>query len=198
MVSTTLAIWKTGVLCPCLVLFALGVLGCSNGEGPADKLTAVFSFGNAKHLNELQSKNLMVKKNAIYYLGKKGEEKAVPLLIDLLDPNQPKNIRLTAVIALGKIRQAASADSLIRLLEAHDDDLRGEAIWALGQIKEPKAIPRLARLMDDDKVRLTAIWAMGNIGDESAVPILTTLLSHEDKFVRHNAAQSLKKIGNAD
>jgi hypothetical protein len=200
MVSTTHLRSKKGFPHLFLLLSVLVALGCSAGEqeGDVGKPGGHFSFGAAKYLYEIKSRNPMVKKNAIYYLGEKGEAKAVPLLIGLLGPDEPKNIRLSAIIALGKIGKAASADALIQLLKADDNDLRREAIWALGQIKDPKAIPRLAGLLDDANVRLTAIWAMGNIGDKSAVPVLTGLLTDDNRFVRHNAAQSLKKIGNID
>jgi HEAT repeat protein len=155
-----------------------------------------FSFGTGKYMKEAKSRNLMVRVNAIYYLGEKGAENAVPMLIAFLSREEPREIRLNAIIALGKIKQSDSVDALIQLLQERDEQLRGEVAWALGQIREPKAIVPLAGLLNDSKVRLTAIWAMGNIGDESAVPLLTGLLTHENKFVRYNAAQSLKKIGN--
>lgn len=200
MVLTIFAKTKRGLFLSFLFFFVLGGVGCSaeDREEYLNKLMERFSFGAARYLNDIESKNLMVRKNAIYYLGEKRVEKAVPLLINFLGPNEPKTIQRNAIIALGKIKQASSADPLIRLLQEGDDELRCEVIWALSQIKDPKAIRPLAGLLNDRKTRLTAIWAMGQIGDKSAVPLLTELLAHENKFVRHNAAQSLKKIGKID
>ena len=180
-----------------LFLFILA-FGCSAGdrEEYSNGLMGHFSFGTGKYMKKAKSRNLMVRVNAIYYLGEKGAENALPMLIAFLSREEPREIRLNAIIALGKIKQSDSVDALIQLLQERDEQLRGEVAWALGQIREPKAIVPLAGLLNDSKVRLTAIWAMGNIGDESAVPLLTGLLTHENKFVRYNAAQSLKKIGN--
>jgi HEAT repeat protein len=183
-----------------LPLVVLGFLGCSSGDGEGylNQLMARLSLGTVRYLAEAESRNLMVRKNAIYYLGEKREEKAVPRLIEFLEPDEPKEIRMSAVVALGKIQLKSSADPLIQILNEGDEDLMDQAIWALGQIKAPAAIPSLADLLGDSSVRLTAIWAMGNIRNRSAVPILTDLLTHENKFVRYNAAQSLKKIGKID
>jgi len=184
---------KRGFLYPFLFVCVLVGVGCSSGDQGEH-----LSFGAGRYLRDIKSSNVLVRKNAIYYLGEKRVKEAVPLLIDLLDADQPKSVKLNAVSALGKIQESSSVDVLIQLLDEKDDELREEAIWALGQIKDPKAIMPLSRLATDNGDRLAVIWAMGNIGDKTAVPLLTELLNKENKFVRYNAAQSLKKIGQID
>jgi hypothetical protein len=87
-------------------------------------LLALFLFLNygcslndtEKYLQELKSENVMVRNNAIYYLGENKEKLAVPMLIELLNNDQPKEIRLNAIEALGKIEEAISVEALVALL----------------------------------------------------------------------------------
>ena len=148
-----------------------------------------------KYLQDLKSENVMVRNNAIYYLGKNREKLAAPMLIELLNNDQPKEIRLNAIEALGKIEEDSSVEALVALLNEEDKEIKMAACDALGMIKNAKAAGHLIRILQDEDIRLTAIWALGNIGDKNAVPALTTLLDDKDKYVSSNAAKALKKIG---
>jgi bilin biosynthesis protein len=183
-----------------LILFACAVSACSTKdlEGYAEDLMKRFKIGSAGYMADLKSTNIMVKKNAIYYLGQKKSKKAVPHLIDLADSDQPKVIRLNAIMALGKIGEASAAEALIRCLDEGDIEIRTAAVCALGQMKDPKGVePRLG-VIHDQRLQLTVIWALGNMGEEAAVPVLTGLLASDDRFVRYNAGRALKKIGDLD
>ena len=79
-----------------------------------------------------------------------------------------------------------------------DFELRRNAISALGQTKEPAAIPGLVETLrseDNPDLRDSIVDALGDIGDPAAVPGLTEALSDEDWGVRNTAAYSLGKIG---
>ena len=166
-------------------------------------LLALFLFLNygcisndtEKYIADLKSENVMVLNNAIYYLGENKEKLAVPMLIQLLNNDQPKETRLNAIEALGKIEEAISVEALVALLNEEDKEIKMAACDALGIIKNAKAVGHLIRILQDKDIRLTAIWALGNIGDKSAIPALTTLLDDKDKYVSSNAAKALKKIG---
>ena len=166
-------------------------------------LLALFLFLNygcisndtEKYIADLKSENVMVLNNAIYYLGENKEKLAVPMLIQLLNNDQPKETRLNAIEALGKIEEAISVEALVALLNEEDKEIKMAACDALGMIKNAKAAGHLIRILQDEDIRLTAIWALGNIGDKNAVPALTTLLDDKDKYVSSNAAKALKKIG---
>ena len=148
-----------------------------------------------KYLQDLKSENVMVRNNAIYYLGENKEKLAVPMLIELLNNDQPKETRLNAIEALGKIEEAISVDPLVALLNEEDKEIKMAACDALGMIKNAKAAGPLIGILQDKDIQLTAIWALGNIGDKSAVPALTRLLNDQDKYVSSNAAKALKRIG---
>ena len=179
-----------------LVFLPICLFGCSADEegGLVKDLIGRFSNDTEKYLKDLKSENTMVRKKAINYLGEKRTKAAVPLIIEILNMDQSKAIRLSSIVALGNIGESSSVEALIELLKERDDEIRNEAIRVLGSIKDPRAVRPLLDILYDKDVQLTVIWALGNIGEKSTVPVLTRLLSHEDKFVRYNAAQSLKKI----
>lgn len=164
-------------------------------------ILSVFTFGcfsddTEKYLKDLKSENIEVRNDAIYHLGENKEKGAVPMLIKLLnDNNEPREIRLNTIEALGKIGESNSIDALAGVLRERDKEIRIAAVEALGKIKDPRAIPSLIDALEDKDIQLFVIWALGNIGDESAIPALTSLLDHEDKYIRYNAAQSLRRIG---
>ena len=148
-----------------------------------------------KYIADLKSENVMVRNKAIYYLGENKEKLAVPMLIEFLNNDQPKETRLNAIEALGKIEEAISVEALVALLNEEDKEIKMAACDALGMIKNAKAVGHLISILEDKDIQLTAIWALGNIEDKSAVPALTTLLNDKDKYVSSNAAKALKKIG---
>lgn len=158
---------------------------------------AIFTYGcsSDKYLKDLNSENIEVRNNAIYYLGENKERRAVHTLIKFLNNDQPKQTRLRAIEALGKIGDSNSVEPLVTLLTEKDKEIRIAAIESLGKIKDPKAIPSLLNVLQEEDIQLYVIRVLGNIGDKSAVPALTLLLDDKNEHVRYNAAQSLKKIG---
>jgi epoxyqueuosine reductase len=74
--------------------------------------------------------------------------------------------------------------------------LRNVAV-ALGNSKNPKAIPALARALQDPEplIREHAAWALGQIGGVQAKQILEQVRSHEtDPTVRAEIAQTLGEM----
>lgn len=155
--------------------------------------------GTEQNMRELKSANIMVRNRAIYNVGKRKDKTAATLLVKFLRNDQPTETKLCAIKALGNIGEGDSIDALVGVLEEADSDMRVAAVEALGKIKNPRGVPPLVSVLEDDEeegIKLTAIWALGNIRDKSAIPALTELLHDPDEYVRYNAAQSLKKIGN--
>lgn len=164
-----------------LVIFLIVVSGC------------IF-FNKEKYLKDLGNDNVMVRYEAICKLGEKKEKSAVSSLVKLLADSQPKVIRLTVIEALGKIGQEEAVSHLVSVLDGKDSEIRTAACDALGQIGSAKAVSGLAKVSGDKDIQPTAIWALGNIGDPGAVPALAKLLDDQDKYVRFNAYQALKKL----
>jgi HEAT repeat protein len=108
-------------------------------------------------------------------------------------------IRPDLIEALGKIGDRAAVNSIISRLNDDNLSVRGKAIEALGKLGDRRAVPALVSVLEQkDKKNesevLIAIWALGNIGDKSAEPILNSLLGDNNKYVRYNSTQALKKI----
>ena len=153
---------------------------------------------NVRFIEDLNSENVMVKKNAIYHLGKSKEKRAIPMLVSVMNESELKEVRLLCIDALGSIGKNGSIEALADILREKDVEMKKAAVEALGKSKNPKAVKHLLPMIEDKEVRLVAIWALGNIGDKSAIAGLTNVLDDEDEYIRHNAAQSLKKIGSAE
>ena len=106
-----------------------------------------------KYIEDLHSENIMVKNNAIYYMGKYKEERAVPMLIRLLGDNQQKETRLCSINALGKIGDDRSVEALVEILRNTNKEIRIAAVEALGKIKNSKATKPLLNILADEDIR---------------------------------------------
>ena len=76
---------------------------------------------------------------------------------------------------------------------------REEAVRALGEIGDKRAVPHLIQALGDQytKVREAAASALGHIGDEQAAPHLVQALGDQNVRVRSEAVQALSQIGRA-
>ncbi|MGH7469926.1 MAG: HEAT repeat domain-containing protein [Longimicrobiales bacterium] len=85
-----------------------------------------------------------------------------------------------------------------------DDDVvvRREAVQALGQQEDPRAVAALSRALREDtdaQVRKSAAWALGQIEDARAVPALSEALRRDrDVEVRRTAVWALGEIESAN
>jgi HEAT repeat protein len=105
--------------------------------------------------------------------------------------------RQRAALAMGRV--GAPDWATVPLLGALDrrvpQPVRSQAAWALGQMKDRKAVqPLMAVLREDPELANEAANALGVIG-EPAVPPLTAALSSDDAQVRQMAVKSLGKMG---
>ena len=91
-------------------------------------------------------------------------------------------VRLHAVEALGKTRSPEAVNPLLSVLfNDRDRAVREDAIRALGQIGDPRAVEFLVTAMKEPGLRPLAIEALGRIGDRCAVPVLITVLEAVDR-----------------
>ncbi|MFN3699646.1 MAG: HEAT repeat domain-containing protein, partial [Dictyoglomus sp.] len=81
-----------------------------------------------------------------------------------------------------------------------DEDVRGAAAKALGEIKDKRAVePLISALKDEDwYVREAAAYALGEIGDSRAVEPLISALKDKDEIFQFVAKEALKKITGMD
>jgi succinoglycan biosynthesis transport protein ExoP len=156
-----------------------------------------------EYLKNLKSSNIIIQREAVNKLGLLQIKDAVPEMIRLLEKGSVENAPFI-IEALGKIEDKAAVSPLIAMLGKDNVLIREKAIEALGKIGDKRAVPALIPVLEQKDNRtegevFTAIWALGNIGDKSAEPVLTSLLGDNNKYVRYNVEQALKKIhGNTD
>ena len=105
------------------------------------------------------------------------------------------------VASAGEI-QESQVESLIKQLQ--DEDVRSNAVEALGQIRSKDAVPALIQALQDQdpEVHVRAASALVQIGTpktlkalKTAVPDLIQALQDRDKGVRADAASVLGMIG---
>ncbi|MEM4359453.1 MAG: HEAT repeat domain-containing protein, partial [Candidatus Bilamarchaeaceae archaeon] len=152
---------------------------------------------NEEQLKEItrmlkEGKTWEEREGAAEALGKIGDARAVPVLIDALK-DKDRYVRYEAAEALGKIGDARAVPVLIDALKDKDRYVRYEAAEALGKIGDARAVPVLIdALKDKDRyVRYEAAEALGKIGDARAVPVLIDALKDKDRYVRYEAAEAL-------
>jgi hypothetical protein len=147
---------------------------------------------------------------AMYWLARNNQEQAVEwmknesraqiILMCLEQPNFDKEATPWLVYFVGEVKEIRVVElliaKLIAKLDDEDKDVRRAACYALGQIKDVRAVePLIAKLDDEDKdVRSAAYDALGKIKDVRAVEPLIAKLDHEDKDVRRAACYALREI----
>ena len=95
------------------------------------------------------------------------------------------------------LKRKGNIEGLIQALNYQDDqNVRREAVWALGQIGDKRAVEPLISCLDDDcLMKELAARSLGEIGDQAALNPLIELLEDDNLDVRGSAAKALGKIG---
>lgn len=166
------------------MMFLLMLLACGpstddiarNLESPnpavrADTAKIARNFGSdgveKALIGALEDELEQVQVHAIESLAELEAKQAAPALIGIVDLQEasPKVLR-AAVDALGRLGDTEAVPTLLVYLEA----------------REQTAPP------------LNAIWALGNLEDHRALPILSRLRESKDPYVRWNANQALRNL----
>lgn len=122
-------------------------------------------------------------------------EPVIPLLIENLKDRFIK--RCYPADALSEIGEVAVPE-LIDALEHKKVRVRRGAAYALGNIKDKRAVDPLIKLLRDRNkyVRRSAVSALGKIRDKKAIkPLKEIALKDRDKIVREYAVKALEKLG---
>ncbi|HET9984571.1 MAG TPA: M56 family metallopeptidase [Longimicrobiales bacterium] len=95
-----------------------------------------------------------------------------------------------------------TVEALIEATRDSEPDVRVQAVHALGELGDPKAVAALGAALRGDAnagVRKMAAWSLGEIGDAAAVPHLAVAVrTDRDVEVRKMAAWALGEIGHPD
>ena len=116
------------------------------------------------------------------------------LISRLREPEDDVRPFLEALIQIG----APAVDPLIAALADSDFDLRVNAIEALGEIGDARAVEPLLQALKVDAICISAAVALCRVGDERGLDPLTNALADRNVFVRVNAVEALGQIGRAN
>jgi HEAT repeat protein len=104
------------------------------------------------------------------------------------------DVRIALVNVLEAVATDDAVDPLLRTLDDTDENVRVEAVEALGVVKNRRAVlPMLARYPreNDAQVRYEILTTLGLIGDPAAVALLDTETRSRDPYARMWAMSAL-------
>ena len=145
-------------------------------------------------IDSLKDTDEFLTMQALSMLVEMGDD-ALDELIDGLS-NSDKNVRKNCAKALGEISNPKSIDALIKALSDSNKWVRRESSSALSKMGSEAVEPLIQCLDDADwRVKGAAAWALGNLKDNRAVTPLCKLLDQDNNgFVKQGALSSLKLI----
>ena len=124
----------------------------------------------------LQDTVKAVREEAVAALAAIGDA-AIPSLVTALR-HEDWLVRLHAVESWGKAQAKRAVEPLLSVLfNDQDSAVREDAVRALGEIGDPRAVEYLFTAMREPRLRTLAVEALGRIGDARAVPVLIDVLS---------------------
>jgi HEAT repeat protein len=135
-----------------------------------------------------QSKNddPRIRRYLALVLGKLGDRRATPVLIEGLHDNDAET-RLYTIVALGELRDPGAVPNLIEATRDDDKDVRKTAAFSLGAIGDPRAVPALVSMLEDQvpDVRFNAAIALSRFGDKRAIGTLHDMLDRQRLAAAH-------------
>ncbi len=141
---------------------------------------------------------LRERRYAIEALGFVGDHPDVNDLIQDLAERPEKEARISALFAMGRSGSPAWQKVILEQIEAEDDEIRLQAVWAAGEARLRAAVPALSDIATeatDTRLRATAVTALGHIGDpETAGLLLPIAADEEDEAVRDAARAALDEV----
>ena len=144
-------------------------------------------------LKDLKSEDASKKFAAIFMLGNMKNKKATPVLLELLSRDPDPNMRLSALKAVGALKDPSTVPHLAKYLDSKE--LRQEAVKALVKIGNKPAVKVLIGGLRKKDVQVAAAQGLGEIADPSAKPALVALLSKtEDPRLRGVSALAIRRI----
>jgi hypothetical protein len=140
--------------------------------------------------------SLEVARRALESLAYINDER-VTRLIDAAYAHSDPLMRQSALFAMGRSADRFWAETVLAELHSDDPAMRYEAARASGEMRLPRALPSLARLIAQDRdaeVKTVAIWAMGEIGGKRARQLLEQLADSDDEVQTAAAEEALERM----
>jgi len=189
-------------------------------SGPTSTLLQIIRAEDERrwddHLRALLSdKNARVRKRAALAAGRIGDERAVPVLVDLLKQDRDNDVRQMAAFAIGEIESPAGADALMAVLNnmGEPSEVRARSVEALGKIvtalpesdKERRRAYGEAilntlnfeagrRSMPDRLTILLGLTAALRTRPEGAGPVVIRFLSYSDPRILADTLNTMARL----
>ncbi len=119
-------------------------------------------------------------RSLVIALGEVGDKAAIPHLIKLMNARDAYT-RIEAISALGALRATEAVDGLLTVVTTPIEEpfVVRKSIQALGEIRDPKAIPSLVRMMFVERKGISfypeASFALFQVGAPAAAPLRAIL-----------------------
>jgi len=129
-------------------------------------------------------------------LGLTRSPKAVSALRAALSDGTPR-IRARAVRALGYVGGKEALEAIAGASNVRDPAVLKEVAVALARHRDVRAIPVLKNVIEADKGDYAGYWAPGWLDGfpfKLAVPVLIDGLSHQQRYIRRNSYEALKRL----
>lgn len=165
----------------------------------AENLIKLGGIAILKLAEALKGADVGLKGQIIFLLGRIGDKKAAPVLVEMLK-DENAYIRRNSAEALGKIKDEESLYQLSIALFDDDPGVRERSSWAMGESKNALAVENLLNRLSDEKekkVKVSVVNALGKLNDARATSmLLAELKSQSDQLYKNEVAQALGKAGN--
>lgn len=136
---------------------------------------------------------------ALFELGKRGDERAVSGLVELLQYDSQVDNRIYAALVLGDIGSIQAVESLINALCEDVPDVADHALKSLVKMGRVATEPLVQNLREstDAERRMWVVRALGEIGNERAIAALTDVALDRTEiwWVREEARDILVRLG---
>jgi HEAT repeat protein len=126
-----------------------------------------------------------IRGNVAFIFASIGDERGFPVITAILDDRSDR--------PEGQGQSSASSDGRYHLSQQIRAD-RYYASHLLGDLKDPRGVPILVRLLSDVDVKTVVPWALAEIGDSSANQPLIEALSDKDSGFRVYVILALEKL----
>ncbi|WP_329496107.1 HEAT repeat domain-containing protein [Kitasatospora herbaricolor] len=127
------------------------------------------------------------------------EEATRPTVLAAVGEDRPSAVRVQALHVVSKFANPETVDAVLPFVTDPDEAVARKARWALGRIKEPRAVPHLLALLgEQDSEERNALTDDVAAFGSAAVPALVEALGSDDHGVRRHAADVLCYIGHPD
>jgi len=153
----------------------------------------------AELLPWLSHEDRHLRANAAYVVARYGDKRGFDALCEILQdrsdrPEGQGSIGPISVLTSGNDPNEARNWRKAHHLEWQIPADRYYAVWVLGSLKDPSAVPILTPLLSDKEVAIGVPWALAQIGDRRAIGPLINSLSDEDPTKRVVVIRALQQL----